>query len=296
MPSVQSALQLTSLAIVINVLLSAIKVSAGVYGHSYALLADGIESAVDILSSLMIWVALRFSLQPADRDHPFGHGKAESLAAFVTALLLFAVAALIATRSVGEILRPHRVPEWFTLPILAGVILLKEVLFRKILSTGENLHSGALKNEAWHHRSDAITSGAAFIGISIAVIGGPRFGSADSWAALVTCGIIVGNAIFLLGPALNEVLDAAVPEETLDEIRRLALAVPGVLAIEKCRVRKSGLNYHMDIHVQVDGDMTVHASHRIAHLVKDHLRESRFEIEDVVVHVEPHASPPLVDS
>jgi cation diffusion facilitator family transporter len=290
MSALDSALQLTGLTILINLLLSVIKITAGVSGHSYALIADGLESSIDVLGSVMVWGALRFSMQPADRNHPFGHGKAESLAGFLIALLLFLAAGLIAYRAIKEILQPHHAPLWFTLPILAGAIILKEFLFRRVSTSSEKIHSRAMKNDAWHHRSDALTSGAAFIGISIALIGGPNFYSADSWAALVACVIIAANGALLLGPSMNEVMDAAVPEETQEKIRNLAQQVKGVQAIEKCRIRKSGLAYYMDIHVQVNGDLTVSEGHEIAHRVKDYLQDSNFAIADVVVHIEPYSA------
>ena len=287
MSTVDSGLKLSGSAIAINVVLALIKITAGILGNSYALIADGIESTTDIVSSLVVWGGLRISLKPPDKDHPYGHGKAESIAGVVVALSLLGAAVMIAVQSIREIRTPHHTPEWYTLVVLAGVILVKETLFRKISDVGHELDSSALKSDAWHHRSDAITSAAAFLGISIALIGGPGYEVADDWAALLACAVIVFNGIRLLLPAMNEVMDGAVPDNIENRIRTIAATVDGVLEIEKCRVRKSGLGLLMDIHVIVQEDLTVREGHKIGHDVKDSLLASNLNIVDVTVHIEP---------
>lgn len=282
------ALRLSSLTIAINLALSLIKITVGWLGNSYALIADGIESSSDVISSLIVWGGLRLSLRPPDRNHPFGHGKAESLAGLFVALALFIAAGIICYQSIREILLPHHPPAWFTLPVLAGVIVIKEILFQRVLASSASINSQSLRSDAWHHRADAMTSIAAFIGISIALIGGKGYESADDWAALLACGVIVFNAIRLIGPSLNEMMDAAVPEKTEQALRELALQVEGVRAIEKCRIRKSGLQLHMDIHVEVDADLSVRDGHAIAHRVQDRLKAASIGVGDVLVHIEPH--------
>lgn len=287
MASIETGLRLSKLALVINTLLAVVKITAGIIGHSYVLIADGIESTADIFSSMVVWSGLRVAVIPADENHPYGHGKAESVASVVVAVLLLGAAALIAVQSVREILTPHQAPHWFTLPLLLVVVVVKETMFRFVFRAGNSLESTALKGDAWHHRSDALTSAAAFIGIAIALIGGPGYESADDWAALLACGVIAWNGFSLLRAAVDELMDATVAPGTVASVRQLAGDVEGVLAIEKCRVRKLGLHLALDIHVVVDGDLSVRSGHEIAHRVKDRLLASPHHINDVTVHVEP---------
>jgi cation diffusion facilitator family transporter len=270
-----------------NVILAAIKIVTGIIGNSYALLADGIESTLDIFSSVVVLGGIKISSMPADENHPYGHGKAESLAAMTVSLILVMVGIGIAVKSALEIMQPHHTPAVFTLIVLVGVIIVKETLFRFLFSVGESVDSLSLKTEAWHHRSDALTSAAAFIGISIAIIGGKGYEKADDWAALAASGIIVFNGINMLKGAVKEIMDYAPNPETEETIRSIAGRVAGVAAIEKCRVRKSGLNLFVDIHVQVNGQMQVHEAHAIGHEVKDALITSSLGIADVLVHIEP---------
>lgn len=273
--------------VVVNLVLAVIKLVTGAVGHSYALIADGIESTADILSSLVVAGGMHISALPADEEHPYGHGKAEPLAGVVVSTLLLLAAAWIAWHSISEILVPHHGPAWFTLPVLALVVIIKELLSRQILRIGEDLDSTAVRGDAWHHRSDALTSAAAFVGITVALVGGPGFEPADDWAALAACGVIVFNGVRLLRESVNDLMDTSVDVARIEEIRRLAASVEGVVAIEKCRVRKSGLGLSMDIHVTVDGGATVRHGHEIAHAVKSRLQASDQRIEDVIVHIEP---------
>jgi len=287
MTTFAAGLRASGLSIAVNLSLALVKVLTGLVGNSYALVADGIESATDVVSSAVVWGGLRISLRPPDRTHPYGHGKAESIAAVLVPLFLLAAALLIAVQSVREIRNPHGSPAWYTLLVLGVVIAIKETMFRRLDRIGHDLRSGALKGDAWHHRSDAITSFAAFVGISIALIGGEGYEEADDWAALVACGVILYSGFRLLRPAVDEVMDAAVSEEVERQIREIASSVPGVAQVEKCRVRKSGLGLLMDIHVVVSGGLSVREGHRIGHEAKDRLLASHLPISDVVVHVEP---------
>lgn len=287
MVSIQSALRLSKAALAINVALAGVKIAAGVLGNSSALVADGIESVADVFGSFVVWSGLRVAVLPADANHPYGHGKAESIASAIVSLSLLGAALIIAAQSVREILTPQGPPEKFTLFVLVAVIAVKEMLFRRTSQAGASLDSTVLKADAWHHRSDALTSAAAFVGILIAIAGGPRFETADDWAALVACGIIAWNGIRLLRHTLDEMMDAAVAPEIVREVRKLAASVDGVLEIEKCRVRKSGLHLALDIHVVVDGNITVRRGHVIAHEVEAKLRDSQHRINDVTVHIEP---------
>ena len=290
MSTVETGLRLSKLALLINAVLAAIKIAAGVIGNSYVLIADGIESTADIFSSVVVWGGLRVAVIPADENHPYGHGKAESVASMLVSMLLLGAALLIAAQSVREIMTPHQAPHWFTLPVLLAVIVIKETMFRLAFRVGSSIESTALKSDAWHHRSDALTSAAAFLGIAIALIGGPGYESADDWAALLACGVIGWNGFRLLRSAMDEVMDATVSPDTVASVRRLASGVDGVIGTEKCRIRKIGLHLALDIHVVVDGDLSVRHGHEIAHLVKEQLLASQHRINDVTVHIEPAVS------
>jgi len=274
-----------------NVFLAVIKIVTGILGNSYALVADGIESTLDIFSSAVVLGGIKISSMPADDNHPYGHGKAESIAAMTTSLVLLMAGFGIAVKSILEIMQPHHTPALFTLIVLVGVIIVKEILFKLIFSVGKSVNSLSLKTEAWHHRSDALTSVAAFIGISIAIVGGKGYESADDWAALAASGIIIFNGIKMLNHSVKEIMDYAPNPETEDSIRSIAGRVVGVAAIEKCRVRKSGIFLFVDIHVEVNGDMQVHKAHAIGHDVKDALMKSNLGIADVLVHIEPAQHP-----
>jgi len=273
--------------ILVSAVLAAVKIVSGIAGNSYALIADGIESMMDIVSSLAVLGSLRVAAQPPNEKYPYGYGKVEPLAALVVAVALFAAAVGIAIQSVREILVPHHSPAAFTLVVLVGVVAAKEAMFRFLNKTGMDVGSTAVQADAWHHRSDALTSLSAFIGISVALLGGEGYEAADDWAALFACLMIAYNGIRLLRSGLRDVLDAAGPRELEERIRATGSEVEGVQAIEKCRVRKSGLMHFVDIHVVVDGEVTVSRGHEIAHEVKDALLGGDLKILDVVVHIEP---------
>ena len=274
-----------------NVMLAALKIVTGIIGNSYALLADGIESTLDIFSSAVVLGGIKISSLPADENHPYGHGRAESLAAMIASMALLMAGIGIAAKSIIEIInKTHHTPAFYTLIILVGVIAVKETLFRFLFYVGSSVNSLSIKTAAWDHRSDVLTSVAAFIGISIAIIGGRNYESADNWAALVASGIIGFNGVHMLKNALNEIMDHAPHPETEEAIRHIAKRIPGVANIEKCRVRKSGLNLFVDIHVEVDGHMQVHKAHDIGHQVKNALITSALGIADVLVHIEPSIS------
>ena len=281
------AQQSTAVGMGVNLLLLLVKGAAGILGHSYALVADALESATDLVTSFFVWLGLRTAARQPDENHPYGHGKAEPLAALLVALALFGAAALILVQSIKMILTPHQVPHVFTLWVLAGVVLVKEGLFRWVVQVGESVQSTAVRADAWHHRSDAITSALAFVGISIALIGGPGYESADDWAALGSAGLIGLNAWHIFRPALSEIMDEAPGGNWRQEVDALARAVPGVISTEKCQVRKMGFEYFVDIHVRVDGDLSVRDGHEIAHAVKNAIQEAKHHVYDVLVHIEP---------
>jgi cation diffusion facilitator family transporter len=277
----------TILGIVVNFLLFIIKAFAGIAGNSYALIADSIESAGDTLTSVILYFGLKASSQPPDEDHPYGHGKAEPLAGMVIGLALSVASVFIAIQSIENIRTPHPLPKVFTLYILGGVVVLKWFLFRHIDRKGTAIASAAVKGDAIHHLTDVIVSIAVFIGISIALIGGPGYEMADDWAALVASLIILYNGYQIFMPSFSEAMDKAQPAEVVDDIKSIALQVDRVKGIEKCFVRKMGFEYFVDIHIIVDGKLSVTEGHDIAHRVKDAIKQERPNVYDVLTHVEP---------
>lgn len=285
--NLQTGARVALFGMLVNLIFAAAKILGGLFGHAYVLIADGIESALDIAGSFVIWGGLKFAARPPDETHPYGHGKAEPIAAVVVAFGVLAAAAGLAVQSVREILTPHHGPAPFTLGILIVVIVVKEILFRHVNRIGRHVESTAVQTDAWHHRSDALTSAAAFIGISVALIGGSGWQSADDWAALFACAVIAANGIRLLRPAFYEIMDTAPRGEIVDLIRDAARAVPGVVEIEKLLIRKMGLDFYVDLHVKVNGNISVRAGHHIAHEVKRAIQKTDSRIADVLVHIEP---------
>ena len=270
-----------------NVVLASAKMVAGIFGHSHALIADAVESFSDIFSSLIVWRGLVVAAAPPDEDHPYGHGKAEPIAAAIVSVMLLGAALWIAIHSIHEIVEPHQAPAPFTLAVLLVVVIVKEILFRFVAREGEAVDSAAVRTDAWHHRSDAITSVAAGIGISVALIGGKGYESADDVAAVAAAAVIAWNGWRLLRPALDELMDTAPSREVIDQIRQIATVTPGVAEVEKCIVRKVGYQYFVDMHVEVDSQMTVQRSHEIAHDVKNNIRAKLPAVCDVLIHIEP---------
>jgi len=283
----QTGARLALFGLIVNVFLAAAKILAGVIGHAYVLIADGIESALDVGGSIVIWGGLTVAARPPDQTHPYGHGKAEPIAAVIVAAGVLAAAVVLAIESVREIFLPHHAPAPWTLAVLVVTVIIKETLYRYTIRFGQKVESTAVKTDAWHHRMDALTSIAAFIGISVALIGGEKWQSADDWAALLACALIAANGIRLARPAFYEIMDTAPGGKIVRSIRVVASSVPGVVEVEKCRARKMGLDYYVDLHVGVDGNISVHQGHEIAHRVKSAIQQSDSRIADVLVHIEP---------
>jgi cation diffusion facilitator family transporter len=276
--------------LLVNIVLVTVKLLAGIAGHSYALIADAIESFTDIFSSLIVWGGLRITTRPADEEYPYGYGKAEAVAAAVVSLMLLGAALGIAVASVGEIMSPHHLPAPFTLAVIAAVIPIKEILYRRVIRVGEETGSTALKADAWHHRSDALTSCAALVGIGVALWGGPGWESADAWAALLAACVIALNGLFLLRPAIHDLMDRMPDGPILAQIATVAQGVPGVRAIEKLRVRKVGTEYFVDLHVQADETMPLQDAHILSGKVKGAIRAAVPGVAGVLIHMEPYAA------
>lgn len=274
-------------SIVSNIALAIIKWIAGFFGNSYALIADAIESTTDVFSSLLVLLGLRYASKPADENHPYGHGKVEPLVTFLVVLFLIVSALVIAWQSIKNIQTPHHLPHPYTLIILGFIIIWKEISFRYLSAKSEESHSSSLKAEAWHHRSDTITSIAAFIGIAAANILGPGYESADDIAALFASVFILYNCYLILRPALGEIMDEQLHNHLVSDIRAVAKQVHGIIDTEKCFVRKAGMNYHVDLHAIVEGGIPVREGHRIAHVLEDTLKNALPEISHVIIHIEP---------
>ena len=270
-----------------NLMLASGKLFAGIAGHSHALVADGVESLADLFSSAIVWRGLVIAEAPPDEDHPYGHGKAEPIASALVAGTLIMAAGWIAIQAIQEITKPKAAPAPFTLIVLLAVIIIKEGLFRFVNRESTHLESSVMRTDAWHHRSDAITSLAAGVGITVALIGGPGYESADGIAALLGASIIAWNGWALLRPSLDELMDASLNPDLREHIQEIANTIPGVANVEKCLVRKMGRHYFVDMHMQVAPEMTVLAAHDIAHQVKDKVRTVIPAVKDVLVHIEP---------
>jgi cation diffusion facilitator family transporter len=270
-----------------NVGLAIVKGFTGVLGHSDALIADAIESTTDVFASILVLIGLNYSTKPADDNHPYGHGKAEALTTFAVVGFLLISATIIALESIRHLSEPQEKPEFFTLYILSAIILIKEISFQYVRKKGIETNSSSLKADAWHHRSDAISSIIAFVGISLTFLFGKGFEKADDWAALLASGFIVYNAYKIFRPALGEIMDEHLHHDLIVDIRRYSTEVQGVNATEKCLVRKAGMVYIVDLHVEVEGTLSVFDGHEIAHRLKDHLIKKLPDIADVHIHVEP---------
>lgn len=274
-------------SILLSTVLALGKFVAGWWGNSFALIADAIESASDVLSSFIVFLGLKVANLPSDKNHPFGHGKVEPLVTFVVVAVLCTSSVVIAGKAIQNIQTPDQPPLPFTLIVLAVIILLKEASYRYVISKGEEMDSSSLKADAWHHRSDALTSLAAFVGICVALVGGEGYESADDWAALFASAVILYNAYKIFRPALGELLDEQKYDELISHIKQLSLQVEGVENTEKCYIRKFGMYYYVDIHVRVYRLLTVEQGHDIAHALKAFLQKHYPQIQDVFTHIEP---------
>jgi len=287
MTNEQTAIRTTYFSIVGNASLAIIKGLAGFFGNSYALIADAIESTADIFSSFLVLFGLKYANRPADKNHPYGHGRAEPLITFLVVGFLITSATIIAYESIKNIGTPHELPKIWTLFVLIPLIIWKEISFQLVIRKAKETNSSSLKADAWHHRSDAITSIAALIGISIALYFGKGYETADDWAALFASGFILYNSYKIFRPALGEIMDEHLYDDLVADIRKVSLSCAGVVATEKCFVRKAGMKYHVELHAIVQADITVKNGHEIAHKLKDTLLNDIPQLGHVLIHIEP---------
>ena len=287
MSSEKTAIKATYFSIIGNSALAIIKGLAGFFGNSYALIADAIESTADIFASFLVLFGIKYSNRPADENHPYGHGRAEPLITFIVVGFLISSAVIIAYESILNIQTPHQLPKPWTLIVLSAIIIWKEYSFRVVMKRSIETKSSSLKADAWHHRSDAITSVAAFIGISIALLLGNGYEAADDWAALFASAFIIYNSYKIFRPALSEIMDEHLYDDLVEQIREVSSEVKGILGTEKCFIRKAGMQYHVDLHATVDSTITVKEGHELAHKLKDTLRSRIAELSHVLIHIEP---------
>ncbi len=289
----ERGIRTTQAGLATNVGLVLVKLVAGIAGHSYALVANAAESSGDIFSSLIVWLGLHVAAQPADENHPFGHGKAEPLAALAVALLLIGAAIAIAAGAVQQISTPHRLPEPFTLLVAGAAFTIKGYLARRVDEVGADVGSTAIRADAGHHASDALSSAAAFVGIAVALVGGHMIGgrgweAADDWAALVAAAIVAFNGVRLIRPALADLMDTAPSATLLERVRLAANSVPNVRLIENLKMRRSGLGYFVELHVQADPEMSLHDAHELSGSVKGTILQIAPFVQNVLVHMEPY--------
>lgn len=284
----QIAIKTTYFSIAGNTTLALIKWIAGYFGNSYALIADAIESTTDICSSLLVLIGLKYSAKPADKNHPYGHGRAETLITFLVVAFLITSATVIAYESIKNIGTSHDLPHPYTLIILGAIIVWKEISYRLVLKKSKETNSSSLKADAWHHRSDAITSLAAFIGISIALFFGKGYESADDWAALFAALFIFYNSYLIFRPALGEIMDEHLYDNVVNQVREVSKTVTGIIDTEKCHVRKTGMKFLVDLHATVDANISVKQGHDLAHHLKNQLKKEIPELADVLIHIEPN--------
>ena len=287
-PLYASASRAALLGLVVNLALGATKLVGGIFGNSFALISDAVNSIGDSFSSVVVLFGLHVAQRPADSEHPYGHTRAEAVASLSVALLIAFSALLVGWEAVVLLRAEPSLPSAWTLWIAGANVLLKESLYRFNLRIGRRTNSQAVVANAWDHRSDALCSLAVLIGIALVCWGGPTFARADGVAALVVVVLILWAAGRLFYVSASLLLDHQAEPEMVDEIRQVAGEVPGVRGVETLWVRRSGLEFFADIHIEVDPTISVADGHHISHLVKDQLIDHFAALRDVLVHLEPH--------
>ena len=272
----------------VNLGLGVVKLVAGLLGNSFALLSDAVNSLGDAFTSAIVLFALRVAQRPADPEHPYGHTRAEAVAAANVALVLILSALLVGWAAIQRLAIPHELPPPWTLWIAGANVALKEGLYQYKVRVSRRTGSAAILANAWDHRSDALSARAVLVGLALVRWGGPRFIAADEVAALVVVAAIIWSGAVLFRTSVHELLDVQADEALVAAVRRSAAGVPGVRGVEKLWIRKSGLEYLADIHIEVDPQLTVAAGHAIGHAVKDRLLDEFTTLRDVLVHLEPH--------
>jgi cation diffusion facilitator family transporter len=277
--------------LVINLGLGLTKLIGGILGDSFALISDSINSLGDVFGTVVVLVAVRIAQQPADQEHPYGHTRAEAIAASTVAVLIIMSALGIGWEAIQRMSLVHTLPETWTLWIAGGNVVIKEWLYRYKRRVAKRTGSRAMLANAWDHRSDAFCALAVLIGLAVVRWGNGSYMWADELAALVVVAAILFSSFRLYRDSASELMDVQADEGLVEQVRTMASTIPGVRGVEKLWVRKSGLEYFVDIHIEVDPDLTVAEGHRIGHIVKARLTGCFASIRDVLVHLEPFGEP-----
>ncbi len=291
-PIYREAMRAALLGLVVNLTLGVVKLVAGIFGPSFALISDAVNSLGDTLTSIVTMAALWYAQQPADEEHPYGHTRAETVAGAYVAVLIIASALYVGWEAASRLTQLHALPPVWTLWIAGANVVIKEALYWYKRDVGQRTGSMAIIANAWDHRSDALCSLAVLIGLSVVRVAGPNYLWVDEAAALVVVSVILWTGARLLRRSTSELLDPQADAEIVGRVRSLAAAVPGVRAVEKLWVRKTGIEYLVDVHIQVDATLTVEEGHRIGHAVKDRLVRQIATVRDVLVHLEPFPHDP----
>jgi cation diffusion facilitator family transporter len=272
----------------INLVLGLVKLMGGIVGDCFALIADAVNSLGDVVTNVVLLVALRLAQQPPDAEHPYGHSRAEGIAASNIAVVVVVSACFVGWEAIQRLYLKHELPATWTLWIAGINVIIKEGLYHYKIRVGKRTGSLAIIANAWDHRSDALCALAVLVGLSVVLFGGSNYLWADEVASLIVVCIILWSGFKLIRCSTSELMDVQANPEFVEGIRDEATAVDAVKAIETLWVRKSGLEYFADIHIQVDPDISVAEGHRIGHKVKDRLLAKFNNLRDVLVHLEPY--------
>ena len=283
-----TALHVSRVSIFWNVLLSAGKLAAGIFAHSGAMISDAIHSASDVFSTVIVMVGVRIAARDSDRDHPYGHERFECVAANLLAVVLFLAGLAIGKDGLDKILSsgsaPLAIPGIAALAAAVVSIIVKEILYRYTRRAADRIHSGALLADAWHHRSDALSSVGSFIGILGARLGFPVL---DPVASLVICLLIMKAAVDIYVDAINKMTDRACDDDTIRVISETVTGQDGVLAIDALQTRLFGDRIYVDMEISVDGARTLYDAHAVAERVHDAIEDVLPDVKHCNVHVNP---------
>lgn len=267
--------------------LALIKIFAGVWGHSTAVVADGLESAADVFASGFVLFGLTIAAKPADREHPYGHGRVETLTGLVIGMALIAGGIAISYGSIRQIGQPHDTLATFVIGPLILSLAAKTGLAAIKFRYGRQMASAALTADAWNDAMDTVSAAAALVAVGLTLSDPARFAEADRYGGCVVGAIVVLAGLRVAHEASLQLMDTMPAGQMIEQIRAAAMSVEGVRGVEKCFARKTGLKYHVDLHLEVDPEMTVRQSHGLAHDVRERIMERLPWVADVLMHVEP---------
>lgn len=276
-------------SMIVSAILATLKITIGLEANSRAVVSDGVESAADVLASGIVFFGLWLAAKPPDEEHPYGHGRLETLSALAVGILLGITGAGICFQAALSLNDQHVVQKYALWPLLVSMVA-KTVLAGTKFRVGRRIHSEALVADGWNDSVDIASAFTALVSVSLALWQPGRFSAADHYGAFLVGIIVVFLGLRVVHQTAQQLMDRMPDAQRMAEIRRLALQVPGALGIEKCFARKTGLRYHVDLHLEVDPKLTVSESHGIAHEVRARILEELDWVADVLVHVEPYTA------